>query len=160
MFLLGCVGCSASLSTHCPSGLEGLPALWDHWDLTSLRTPQSFAWLHGVSPLHRKSWISSQGLKEPLCRFLELFLCQAPNSLVFCLTYSSLFSLSQIWFLSPLLSEMAMITFRKFPSLHSVMENASWKKSSTFLSVFLHSRIIVLRWLLSRCLKKYLFPVF
>lgn len=60
-------------------------------------------------------FIVSQRLKGSLCRFLDLFLCQAPSSPVFCPTNTSLFSVPQLLILSPQLSETVMINFQEVP---------------------------------------------
>lgn len=62
--------------------------------------------------------IVSQRLMGPLCRFLDLFFCQAPHSPVspvFCPTNPILFSVPQLLFLSPQLSETVMSNFQEIP---------------------------------------------
>lgn len=102
-----------------PSELEGLPALWNHLELLAysslIVSPTSafspYMWIvYGL--------IVSQRLKVSLCRFLDLFLCQAPNSPVspvFCPTNSNPFSVPQLLFLSPQLSETVMSNFQEVP---------------------------------------------
>lgn len=66
--------------------------------ITSLTALQCFAQPHSVFFLHMNSLMGSHRLKGPLCRFLGLFLCQVPSSLVFCPTNCIFFSLPKSYF--------------------------------------------------------------